>query len=131
MSLAVCVSFSSVFSAPLIDLLNLGYYPPDHSIVTGGPNVLDSFEALLYVVDHTYICCESNDMFLRELADLLGQVKPPTATKDDLEKSGLEIIKASEVPQHEKEGKISSNCTDRVCTYALSVFFVTQVISSA
>lgn len=25
-----------------------GYYPPDHSIVTGGPNNFDSFEALLY-----------------------------------------------------------------------------------
>jgi hypothetical protein len=30
-------------------LTTLGYYPPDHSIVTGGPNNLDSFEALLYV----------------------------------------------------------------------------------
>ncbi|KAH9483763.1 putative RING finger protein C4G3.12c [Psilocybe cubensis] len=72
-----------------------GYYPPDHSIVTGGPNILDSFEALL------------------ELADLLGQVKPPTVSKDDIEKSGLEIIKASELVQHEKDGKVSSNCLDR------------------
>jgi hypothetical protein len=24
-----------------------GYYPPDHSIVTGGPDNLESFEALL------------------------------------------------------------------------------------
>ena len=30
------------------DLMVLGYYPPDHSIVTGGPDTLDSFEALLY-----------------------------------------------------------------------------------
>jgi hypothetical protein len=30
-------------------LMLAGYYPPDHSIVTGGPNNLDSFEALLYV----------------------------------------------------------------------------------
>ena len=29
--------------------MSVGYYPPDHSIVTGGPNNLDSFEALLYV----------------------------------------------------------------------------------
>lgn len=72
-----------------------GYYPPDHSIVTGGSNILDSFEALL------------------ELADLLGQVKPPTATKEDIDKSGLAIIKASELPQHEKDGKVSSNCLDR------------------
>jgi len=27
-----------------------GYYPPEHSIVTGGPNNFDSFEALLYVL---------------------------------------------------------------------------------
>ena len=27
-----------------------GYYPPDHSIVTGGPNNFDSFEALLYIL---------------------------------------------------------------------------------
>jgi len=32
----------------LSDLMVLGYYPPDHSIVTGGPDTLDSFEALLY-----------------------------------------------------------------------------------
>ena len=30
------------------DLMVSGYYPPDHSIVTGGPDTLDSFEALLY-----------------------------------------------------------------------------------
>ena len=52
----------------------------------------------------------------RELADLLGQVKPPTATKEDIDKSGLAIIKASELSQHEKDGKVSSNCLDRVCS---------------
>jgi len=72
-----------------------GYYPPDHSIVTGGPNNLDSFEALL------------------ELADLLGQVKPPTVTKDEIEKSGLEIIKAAQLSLDENNGKVSSNCLDR------------------
>ncbi|KAF8802148.1 hypothetical protein BYT27DRAFT_7341509 [Phlegmacium glaucopus] len=72
-----------------------GYYPPDHTIVTGGPNNLDSFEALL------------------ELADLLGQVKPPTVSKDDIEKSGLEIIKAGRLSQDENDGKVSSNCLDR------------------
>lgn len=51
----------------------------------------------------------------RELADLLGQVKPPTATKEDIDKSGLAIIKASELLQHEKDGKVASNCLDRVC----------------
>jgi len=57
-----------------------------------------------------------SDVFiaLRELADLLGQVKPPTVTKDDIEKSGLQIIKASEMEQYEKDGKVASNCLDRV-----------------
>ncbi|KAK7464759.1 hypothetical protein VKT23_005966 [Stygiomarasmius scandens] len=72
-----------------------GYYPPDHSIVTGEPDNLDSFEALL------------------DLAELLGQVKPPTVSKEEIEKSGLEVIKATQLEEYEKDGKISSNCTER------------------
>lgn len=55
-----------------------------------------------------------------ELAELLGQVKPPTVTKEDIEKSGLETIKSSQLEQYEKDEKISSNCTERVrlwCTW--------------
>ncbi|KAG6377213.1 hypothetical protein JVT61DRAFT_1267 [Boletus reticuloceps] len=70
-----------------------GYYPPDHQIITGGN--LDSFEALW------------------ELAELLGQVKPPTVSKEEIEKSGLEIIKASMLEVYEKQGRIASNCIDR------------------
>lgn len=72
-----------------------GYYPPDHSIVTGGPNNFDSFEALL------------------ELADLLGQVKPSTVSKEDIDNSGLEVIKASLLPQYYKEDRITANCLDQ------------------
>ncbi|KIY74078.1 hypothetical protein CYLTODRAFT_416342 [Cylindrobasidium torrendii FP15055 ss-10] len=72
-----------------------GYYPPDHSIVTGEQHNLESFEALL------------------DLAEILGQVKPPTASKDDIERSALEVIKAAEVAHYEEDGKISSNCTER------------------
>lgn len=50
----------------------------------------------------------------RELAELLGQVKPPTATREDIDNSGLQIIKASEMKRCEEEGKVASNCTDRV-----------------
>ena len=53
-------------------------------------------------------------LFYRELAELLGQVKPPTTSKEELEKSGLEIIKPSDLEAYEKEGKISSNCIERV-----------------
>ncbi|KAF9221511.1 hypothetical protein BS17DRAFT_250292 [Gyrodon lividus] len=70
-----------------------GYYPPDHQIITGGN--LDSFEALW------------------ELAELLGQVKPPTVSKDEIEKSGLEIIKASMLEEYEKQGRVANNCIDR------------------
>ncbi|KAJ8520033.1 hypothetical protein ONZ45_g3084 [Pleurotus djamor] len=72
-----------------------GYYPPDHNIVTQTFNDFDSFEALL------------------ELAELLGQVKPPTVSKEEIEKSNLEIIPASRLSEFEQSGKISSNCVDR------------------
>lgn len=72
-----------------------GYYPPDHSIVTGEPNNFDSFEALL------------------DLAELLGQVKPPTVSKEEIDKSGLEVIKSTSLAEYERGGKISSNCVDR------------------
>ncbi|KAK0451408.1 uncharacterized protein EV420DRAFT_1560824 [Desarmillaria tabescens] len=72
-----------------------GYYPPDHSIVTGEPNNFDSFEALL------------------DLAELLGQVKPPTVSKEEIDKSGLEVIKSTRLAEYERGGKISSNCIDR------------------
>jgi hypothetical protein len=90
-----------------------GYYPPDHHIVTRGS--LDSFEALWYVsvltmllsIDCWYQIC-------RELAELLGQVKPPTVSKEEIEQSGLEILKPATLEQYEKEGKVSSNCTEKV-----------------
>ncbi|KAH7915433.1 hypothetical protein BJ138DRAFT_1109648 [Hygrophoropsis aurantiaca] len=70
-----------------------GYYPPDHQIITAGD--LDSFEALW------------------DLAELLGQVKPPTASKEEIDRSGLEVIKPSSLQQYEQEKKISSNCVDK------------------
>lgn len=70
-----------------------GYYPPDHQIITGGN--LDSFEALW------------------ELAEILGQVKPPTVSKDEIDKSGLEVIKAESLEEYEKDGRVASNCVER------------------
>jgi hypothetical protein len=51
----------------------------------------------------------------RELAELLGQVKPPTVSKEDIERSGLEVIKPDVIEQYEHEGRIASNCVERVC----------------
>jgi hypothetical protein len=94
-------------------LVCLGYYPPNHDIVTGSEN-LDSFEALLWVP----LLAVSNSVFIgflcRELAELLGQVKPPVATKEEIEKSGLEIIKPADLERYEKEGRVASNCVERV-----------------
>jgi len=50
----------------------------------------------------------------RELAALIGQAKPPTATPEDIEKSGLQIIKSTNIPQYAAEGRLASNCIDRV-----------------
>ncbi|TFK22919.1 hypothetical protein FA15DRAFT_705926 [Coprinopsis marcescibilis] len=72
-----------------------GYYPPDHTIVTGGLENFESFEALL------------------ELAEMLGQGKTPTVTKEDIDKSGLEIIKSTQLMQYEEEGRIAYSCVER------------------
>lgn len=58
----------------------------------------------------------------RELAELLGQVKPPTATREEIEKSGLQIIRASELSRYEEEGKVASNCVDRVCSPLMNAY---------
>jgi len=71
-----------------------GYYPPNHHMVTGSDS-LDSYEALW------------------ELAELLGQVKPPVATREDIDNSGLQIIKSADLQRYEQEGRVANNCTER------------------
>ncbi|KAN0129965.1 hypothetical protein V8E53_012220 [Lactarius tabidus] len=68
-----------------------GYYPPNHQLVVG-TDPLDSFG---------------------ELAELLGQVKPPTASNEDIENSGLEIIRSGVLVEYEKIGRIAPMCVDR------------------
>ncbi|KAG8930265.1 hypothetical protein FRC01_003006 [Tulasnella sp. 417] len=80
-----------------------GYYPESHPILTSPNLLLNQFD--------------QDDFW--GLAELLGQVKPPVASKDDIEQSGLEIIKASQVTEYEKEGKITSNTSER-CLICLS-----------
>ncbi|KAG8956442.1 hypothetical protein FRC00_004945 [Tulasnella sp. 408] len=82
-----------------------GYYPESHPILTSPNLLLNQFD--------------QDDFW--GLAELLGQVKPPVASKNDIEQSGLEIIKASQVAEYEKEGKITSNTSERclicLCDY--------------
>lgn len=44
----------------------------------------------------------------------MGQVKPPVATREDIDNSGLQIIKSSDLPRLEEEGRVASNCVERV-----------------
>ena len=77
-----------------------GYYPPNHQLVIG-TDPLDSFE---------------------ELAELLGQAKPQTASKEEIDNSGLEVIRMSALAEYEKIGRVAPMCVDRVtCT---SQFFL-------
>lgn len=64
-------------------------------------------------------------MSLRALAELLGQVKPPVASKEDIEKSGLEVIKAAQLPEYTKNGRIAENTVDRVSTQSQILMFLT------
>jgi len=82
-----------------------GYYPETHPILTSPHILLNQFD--------------QDDLW--GLADLLGQVKPPVATKQDIEKAGLEVIKASSIAQYSQENKITSNCSDR-CLICLSEY---------
>lgn len=47
-------------------------------------------------------------------------MKSSTASREDIEKSGLEIIKASALSALEEEGKVTSNCVDRVRSFVFS-----------
>ncbi|KAG8949208.1 hypothetical protein FRC04_009007 [Tulasnella sp. 424] len=80
-----------------------GYYPESHPILTSPNLLLNQFD--------------QDDFW--GLAELLGQVKPPVASKTDIDQSGLEIIKPSQVAEYEKEGKITSNTSER-CLICLS-----------
>ncbi|KAI0265606.1 hypothetical protein BC834DRAFT_167967 [Gloeopeniophorella convolvens] len=68
-----------------------GYYPPNHQLVIG-TDPLASFD---------------------ELAELLGHAKPPTATKEDIEQSGLEVIRAAVLAEYERAGRVAPMCVDR------------------
>jgi len=97
-----------------------GYYPPNHHIVTGTDG-MDSYDALWFVSSSFYMNAFLTTGY-RELAALIGQVKPPTATPEDIEKSGLQIIKSTDIPPYSAEGKVASNCIDRVSFNPLSAF---------
>lgn len=64
----------------------------------------------------------------RELAELLGQVKPPVATREEIDRSGLQIINSSELARYEQQGKVASNCAERVRILNIYVLLCTPLI---
>ncbi|KAH8832830.1 hypothetical protein DL96DRAFT_1583545, partial [Flagelloscypha sp. PMI_526] len=80
-----------------------GYYPPTHSLILNGlgPSSLDSFEALL------------------EIAELLasGSASKDTATKEEIERSELRVVKASALrsfgADNGEEKEVMENCIER------------------
>jgi hypothetical protein len=81
----------------LMKVIWTGYYPPGYEFA--GADGTDTFEALL------------------ELANLLGEVRSRTATTEQIERSGLEVIKAKEIASYEKEGRVHANCVERVSIF--------------
>ena len=75
-----------------VEVFALGYYPPNHQLVIG-TDPLDSFE---------------------ELAELLGQAKPQTVSREDIDNSGLEVIRMNSLAAYEKAGRVAPMCVDRV-----------------
>ncbi|KAJ7207993.1 hypothetical protein GGX14DRAFT_455126 [Mycena pura] len=66
-----------------------GYYPPEHGILTGAGGA-ESFEALL------------------ELGELWGHVRPPTASKADIERAGLAVLRRDALA-----GRVTASCAER------------------
>ena len=68
----------------------------------------------------TFLCGHPVDRLntlQRELADFLGQAKPPVVTEEEIEQSGLELFKAAGLIEYVDGGRVASNCLDRVGTF--------------
>lgn len=74
-----------------------GNYPAGHPILT---------------IPHLFTG-DLNHEDLWALAEALGQVKPPVATKEDIAKSGLKVVNGADIPKAVQEGNIHDMCLDR------------------
>lgn len=83
-----------------------GHYPPGHPILTI-PQLFTGMGNLSH-----------DDLWA--LAEALGQAKPPTASKEDIKKSGLKEFKGSEIGTVVKSGEVMENCEER-CLVSSSV----------
>jgi hypothetical protein len=81
-----------------------GNYPRSHpvlsipNLVTGGP---------------------LTDEELQLVSELMGPGKPPTATQDDIDNAGLQVVKGAQMVELAKEGKVLDSCVER-CLVSLA-----------
>lgn len=89
-----------------------GFYPTAHPILR--------FPGLFSGTEMTY-----EDW--NHLAELIGQVKPPTASREEIEKSGLKIVNGSEIAELEARGDVISNTAEKCLgeRTRLFIFFLT------
>ncbi|KAJ6516801.1 hypothetical protein C8R47DRAFT_1088388, partial [Mycena vitilis] len=85
-----------------------GYYPPEHGILNGASGA-ESLEALL------------------ELPELLGYARPPTASKAEIARAGLTVLRRDALPDAEKEGRVTASCVER-CLICLDDYAETEDI---
>ena len=88
-----------------------GNYPAGHPILT---------------IPHLFTG-ELNHEDLWALAEAMGQAKPPVATKDDIAKAGLKVIKGSEIETAVKAGQVHDMCLDR-CLASPRLAFYTSLL---
>ncbi|CAE6440595.1 unnamed protein product [Rhizoctonia solani] len=74
-----------------------GYYPSNHPILVH-PNL---FLGQVH----------PDELWM--LNEFLGQVKSPTASKDDIAKAGLRVVKGAEIKELAKTGSVTENCIER------------------
>ncbi|CAE6440282.1 unnamed protein product [Rhizoctonia solani] len=74
-----------------------GYYPSNHPILVH-PNL---FLGQVH----------PDELWM--LNEFLGQVKTPTASKEDIAKAGLRVVKGAEVNELAKAGNVTESCTER------------------
>lgn len=92
-----------------------GLYPATHPVVLA-PSLLGD-EAMSYEE-------------MMRLADIIGQHKPPTVSKQEIAEAGLEVIKGSAVKTAEAEGNVRSITADR-CLSRFSLHFHRGTLADA
>jgi hypothetical protein len=77
-----------------------------------GADPLDSFEAMW------------------ELAEMLGQAKPPTASRADIARAGLEVISAAQMRAYGAQGRVAGMCVDRVRALFIELLVFSRALTA-